>query len=318
MKRADSPNSSEPDDALSNRALAWMRHAGTEADVLHEIARRVRRQRSRRLALGGALAAAVVLAAVVFLPSPPSARPSSAAATLANQTTNLVRPALQTLADGSIVELKDDAQIRVDFDTEFRRVTLVRGEAHFQVAKNPARPFVVRAGQVEVRAVGTAFSVQVASAKIDVIVTEGTVRVAPEGASAAAGSTGADGRVALVDAGRRCVIEADLVPQLRDVSRADADERLAWRIPQLEFSRTPLPEVIAAMNRHAAGADRIALEIADPALNQIKLTGFLRADNVEGLLGLLRTNFGVAAERTSAHGTEAGVIRLTKTGDRKP
>jgi transmembrane sensor len=56
-------------------------------------------------------------------------------------------------------------------------VVLERGEAHFQVAKNPARPFVVVARGVEIRAVGTAFSVGLESTRVEVLVTEGQVAV---------------------------------------------------------------------------------------------------------------------------------------------
>src|SRR6185312_8533669 len=87
------------------------------------------------------------------------------------------QPERKTLVDGSVVELRDTAEIAVDYAGPLRRVTLRRGEALFQVAKNPARPFVVKAGGLEVRAVGTAFSVQIDGAAVDVLVTEGRVSV---------------------------------------------------------------------------------------------------------------------------------------------
>ena len=62
----------------------------------------------------------------------------------------------RALDDGTVVELNGGAEIEVQFTAAERRLRLVRGEAHFQVAKNPLRPFVVEAGGVAVRAVGTA------------------------------------------------------------------------------------------------------------------------------------------------------------------
>jgi len=85
-------------------------------------------------------------------------------------------PERRTLPDGSIVELKSGAVIGVNFGTNARQVTLKRGEAFFQVVKNPL-PFVVSADGVGVRAVGTAFSVQLGAHAVDVLVTEGTVAV---------------------------------------------------------------------------------------------------------------------------------------------
>ncbi len=82
----------------------------------------------------------------------------------------------QALPDGSVVELKDGSRIVVEFSAEERRVRLT-GEAHFQVAKNPT-PFVVVAGGVALKAVGTAFNVRLDADAVDVLVTEGRVAVA--------------------------------------------------------------------------------------------------------------------------------------------
>lgn len=109
-------------------------------------------------------------------PKPEAGKAIAATPAIANSAT-LVQPAGQTLADGSTAELKADAEIRVEYGQEYRRVTLVRGEAHFTAAKDATRPIVARAGDVDVCAVGTAFAVQFATSKVDVIVTDGTVRV---------------------------------------------------------------------------------------------------------------------------------------------
>ena len=82
----------------------------------------------------------------------------------------------QALPDGSVVELKDGSRIVVEFSAVERRVQLT-GEAHFQVAKN-STPFVVVAGGVALKAVGTAFNVRLDAEAVDVLVTEGRVAVA--------------------------------------------------------------------------------------------------------------------------------------------
>ncbi len=69
-------------------------------------------------------------------------------------------PERRELPDGSVVDLKPGAEIAVEFTPALRRVTLRAGAAHFAVVKNPARPFVVAVGDVEMRAVGTEYSVQ--------------------------------------------------------------------------------------------------------------------------------------------------------------
>ena len=86
-------------------------------------------------------------------------------------------PERLTLEDGSVVELNHGGKLEIDFSSETRRVRLVRGEANFTVAKNPERPFVVNAGGVDVRAVGTVFNVRLAREAVEVVVSEGRVKL---------------------------------------------------------------------------------------------------------------------------------------------
>ncbi|MCX6941829.1 MAG: FecR domain-containing protein, partial [Verrucomicrobia bacterium] len=90
-----------------------------------------------------------------------------------------VGPATRVLADGTVVELNGAAVIVADFTASERRVRLERGEAYFTVMKDPARPFIVTAAGVAVRAVGTAFNVRLADTAVEVLVTEGQVRLQP-------------------------------------------------------------------------------------------------------------------------------------------
>ena len=79
------------------------------------------------------------------------------------------------LADGTILELNQGARIIVKLSDSFRRIWLHRGEAHFHVAKDVGRPFVVHAGGTEVIAIGTSFNVLFEDQVVQVIVTEGRV-----------------------------------------------------------------------------------------------------------------------------------------------
>jgi transmembrane sensor len=185
-------------------------------------------------------------------------------------------------------------------------VRFISGEAHFQVAKDPERPFVVAVAGVEVRAVGTAFAVQLGRKEVAVLVTEGRVAVdqlrsAPNGddwrpESAPKGLV-TPHTVAVVNSGFRAVVEVAArptsLPRVSPVSEEEINRQLAWRIPEVEFSHTPLAEVVSIINRH----NRVRLVIASPELNRIKLSGFLRADNADGLVRLLENNFAVKVER---------------------
>jgi transmembrane sensor len=268
-------------------ALDWPRGVGLVDPVLQEIHRQVARRRRRRtIALG---ACALLAAAGAIWQLPP--RPGPARSTIVSL------PARQTLPDGSIIELNATAEVRVDYSVALRRVELLRGEAHFQVRKDPRRAFVVVAGQVEVRAVGTAFAVQRAVGGVEVLVTEGRVAIdRPEPTAAPALPAAAP--LAFVDARSRIVVAissppaGENAPAVLSVPAAELAERLAWRVPRLEFSQTPLAEALELFNRHS----RVRLVLGDADLGNLHLSGIVRADNTAALLQLLKSDFGLRSE----------------------
>ena len=82
------------------------------------------------------------------------------------------------LADGSIVSLNTNSEISVQFSKQARNVSLLRGEAVFDVAKNKRRPFIVSAGDTRVRAIGTSFMVSLLPKKpVQVLVREGVIEM---------------------------------------------------------------------------------------------------------------------------------------------
>jgi transmembrane sensor len=202
-----------------------------------------------------------------------------------------------TLSDGSILELNASSEVRVAFEAAVRRIALVRGEAHFTVAKNKSRPFIVEAKNIRVRAVGTAFNVRMADENIEVLVTEGKVSVRNDPALAD-DATGSSDR--MLRAGERLAVtngEAKAaLPPAEAVSPAIVREMLSWQIPRLRFVETPLVEVIAQFNRR----NQVQLELGDPALASLPVDGSFRPDNVEAFVRLLESSGAVRAERVSA------------------
>lgn len=232
-------------------------------------------------------AAAVVVAMVVLHQSPAEPAPRRA----------IIHPGpeRQTLADGSVVELNAGARIEVRFDAAERRVRLLHGEAHFAVAKNPARPFVVDAGAVAVRAVGTAFSVSLQISEVSVLVTEGTVGVTEHrSASDAQRSTPYLSTGTFLTAGQSTVIDLvaeSVAPVVHEVTPAQIARALAWQGLRLEFQEMPLGDVVAEFNRY----NRRKLSVRDRATAAIVVGGNFRADNVDGFVRLLESSFGVTA-----------------------
>ena len=209
----------------------------------------------------------------------------------------------RTLEDGSVVQLNRGAQITVHFASQIRWVRLERGEAHFKVAKNPARPFIVDANGVRVRAVGTAFDVRCDGAKVDVLVTEGRVRVddpalVTDGAARGAGadSEAQIGSEPIVEAGQRAVISTaagDVPLEVASVSAETMDKLLSWQPKLLDFTAVPLSEIVGQFNRH----NTVQLTVADSDLASMRMSASFRSDNVEGFVSLLESSFGVHGQR---------------------
>lgn len=280
--------------------LDWPRHTGRLDQVMAAIA--VRKKRRRRHRMQAVAAGAVLIAAGLgWMFGPPGSRAHSERTAQTHPVVSL--PERRMLPDGSIVDLKDGSEIAIDFGGELRHITLRNGGAHFQVATDPARTFVVEAGGMKFRAVGTAFAVQLSSSKVEMLVTEGTVAVdrAPIIGAASGPSTAGDVApvpLALVDAGNQVAVNleagADIAsPQVTPLSPAESGEKLAWRIPRLELNDTPLAEAIAAINQHSP----VSLEMGQAELGKLGISGVLRADNVEPLLRMLESNYGIRADR---------------------
>ena len=280
-------------EALAHCDSAWGAldrpyRAGAADDLLNAVETRVRRRRHRQAARFAAGLALVFVIGFVWRSAPDPAadslQPSRSGTAIA------VLPPRQILPDSTVVELKSGAEIAADFRGKLRRVVLQKGEAHFQVAADASRPFVVVVGNVEVRAVGTAFSVQREGAKVEVLVTEGRVAV-----ERLVGTTGprpkddrrrnaergdaeeSDSRVpasshlrvstssparaltpVFLGPGYRAVVDFSSTdqapPTVELLAAGDISERLAWRAPRLEFSGTPLSEAVALLNEHAGNA----------------------------------------------------------------
>ena len=240
----------------------------------------------------GALAAAATVVLGVFLARTEKPSDATAMAIAAGQIALIER---RTLEDGSVIELNRGAELRVDFSADERHIELTRGEAHFQVAKDPNRPFTVRAGTVTVRAVGTAFNVQRRTASVDVLVTEGTVDVRTPKPAHPGEREAVE--AARVEAGHRCVVSLapDAAPAVVAVTPEDTVRLLAWQPTVLDFAEAPLSAIIAEFNRRNAP---FQISVDDPALADLPLSASLRSDNVEGFLRLLEGGFGIEVERS--------------------
>ena len=199
------------------------------------------------------------------------------------------------MKDGSRVTLNTDSEIHVAIDDRERNVRLEHGEAFFEVAKDPRRPFIVEAGSKRIVVVGTQFSVRRHGDDVRVVVTEGKVRLEDTGAV----------RIAAVDAnGKRAAGSGAFLLGPGEVARsgvngllvrsaplAEAQEALSWRTGFVVFRDVDLVEAVTEFNRY----NEKKIVIADPALATIRLSGKFKAANADAFVRLLEEGFPVAA-----------------------
>jgi transmembrane sensor len=261
------------------------------------------RPRRRRLLIWGALSAAAAASILLIVTSPV---PPHAAETAVGAFQKFDLP------DGSVAQLNTDSAIDTDFSATERRVRVVRGEVFFNVTKDPARPFIVTSGRVAVRAVGTAFNVRSRNAAVEVLVTEGRVRVddVQQGQSVLPRVTSSAAEPPVLVAGERAVVAVpassaapvSVSATVEKIAAPATLRALAWQERRLEFDGEPLAEVVREFNRY----NRHQLLIDDGALAARRFSGTFRADGYETLVRLLETDFGVVAAR----GERATVLRI--------
>jgi transmembrane sensor len=259
------------------------------------------RRRVRRAATLLAPLAAAVLGWMLWPDrSPPTLLPPPA-----TLLAGAVTASQRVLDDGSVVELNRDADLAVVFTPGERRVVLRRGEAHFAVTRDEARPFVVQANGVDVRAVGTAFNVRLDPAALEVLVTEGSVDVRRAAMPPPAAGNDTESLPALnvappvaiprLTARQRALIplgSGSRAPEVAVLTQGEIERVLAWQHRRLDFNDVPLHEIVAEFNRRNV----IQLVVVDPELAATRISAAFRSDNLAGFVRLLEAGFAVRAE----------------------
>jgi len=236
----------------------------------------------------------------------------------------------QTLADGTVLKINTDSQVQVDYSESVRKIRLLRGEAHFAVAHNKAWPFEVYAGKGRVKAVGTAFSVQLTDDMVEVLVSEGRVDLAAVVHNTMA-SQGVVQDIAQADADKQQEINkaytpelatigsldigqqarfynraitvdsgsgdanavSDLIQQIDTLEEQELERRLAWRSGYLVFSGDPLVQVVEEINRYTT----MNVEISDPVLRDIKIGGRFKVGELDAMLSVFESSFAIRVSR---------------------
>ncbi|MFZ5779021.1 MAG: FecR family protein [Pseudomonadota bacterium] len=241
-------------------AVGQTRQAREFAETARQSVAAPRRRLPRR-ALFAVAAAASVAAIAVNLPAlGPLAGLYSDHATAVGQRKRAVLP------DGSMVDLNTATALSLEYSSGERRLVLYEGEIFVDVAKDPARPFVVVSGPFRAQAVGTAFGVRRRDGGGEVSVTEGTVEVR------------IGERPAMrVQAGQHLEIGNEGRFRLAAI---DVDTATAWQRGKLIVNRWPLQAVVAELERYRTGR----IVIMNEQLKSFEITGVFDVDDPERVL----------------------------------
>lgn len=187
-----------------------------------------------------------------------------------------------TLEDGSVVELNTRSRLRARFTANERRLQLLAGEAIFNVATNPRRPFRVFAGSTEIVAVGTQFNVDTHDSRTVVTVLEGRVRVTNNMDSRPQGA----GQIEL-SRGEQAVIAKHQPP--KRIPAADTVKATAWTERRLFFEGATLADIATEFARYN---DKV-IRINGQVLAARRITGVFNATDQATFVEFLRTHSDV-------------------------
>lgn len=234
------------------------------------------------------------------------------------------------LPDGSTLWLNSSSKVEVQFSPNFRRIILRQGEAHFEVEKDPSRPFEVYSQGRLVRAIGTAFSVYKLGDRIEVFVSEGKVELAivdetfvitPDEPTGENVEDQTDQETALTTentaqikqylgelvAGQSISIAAvdklAIQSKHKNVIQLDAGEivrKLSWLNGKLVFAGESLEEVVTEISRHTS----MRIDVLDPKLKKMRIGGHFQAGETDALFLVLESGFGIHVNKLSENHVE--------------
>ncbi len=291
-------------EAVANYQWAWgeidrlagvqtIHHDKIDPDILAPSTKIEPKHKTRRnlIAWFASVPIAAALALTVYL-SWPETEP--AGLTVQPALELLARIELLNLEDGSKIELNREAEVKVVYTATERRVYLTKGEANFDVAKDVTRPFIVNVAGVDVRAVGTIFSVKLSDDAVDVIVTEGKVNVKPVNSVFGSGQTDST-TDSFLEQGQRARVglgSGTPMVEVTTLSQSEFVDATLWQPRLLDFESTPLREIVDEFN----SSNPIQVVLGDSSLEMFLISSTFWSDNVEGFVRLLESTFEMEAE----------------------
>jgi len=209
------------------------------------------------------------------------------------------------LPDHSRIQLNTNTELQVALSDNARLLTMSRGEAMFEVAKDPTRVFTVRVAGYEFKAVGTAFNIRADSpGEVQLTVTEGRVRVHQDAPVDARSDSAPDTAPTVFEGATDVEVEAN-----KAVSIAERSERIdaltpdqvadatSWQHGVIVFKATPLGEVVNELARYSTQR----FVIAKPELASIPVSGYFEVGDLESLSAALQQNVGIKITKVNGY-----------------
>ena len=201
------------------------------------------------------------------------------------------------LPDSSVVWLNHSSSLRypVEFGMKERNVEL-KGEGYFEVASNPEKPFVVKADNINVVALGTTFNIMAypGDNRIETSLIEGRVDLRV--------TSGKEGTTVLRMNPEDMVVYARDNGEITRLTIND-DRYFSWKDGKLVFTAEPMSEVVKKLNRWF-NAD---IEILDPRVGDLTLTATFINESLTQVLDLISmvspVRYTVSERDVSSNGT---------------
>ena len=193
-----------------------------------------------------------------------------------------------TLPDGTVISLNSDTKIRYpkQFAENTREVT-IEGEAFFKVKPNKAKPFIIHAGNAQIKVLGTSFNVNAYPAErtLEVIVETGKVQFLNKTALSKENSE------LILTPGEKGTLEYSGNSLIKSANQNP--NFLAWKTRNLVFKATLLSEVVETLEK----VYKVNIRLADPKLNELLLTAQFNDYSLDFILKVIETTFEIEVQQ---------------------
>ncbi len=208
------------------------------------------------------------------------------------------------LADGSKIRLNTDTLVEVNYHDGQRNIHLYKGEAHFDVASDPERPFIVKARKGDVLALGTIFSVRVKNDRVNVIVEEGKVRIRanenfdrpisdPLAITDEAIEDNEINTTIVASAGKNVIFGEQEIESIIQEEKEEIERKFSWRQGMLAFDDEPLSDVIEEVSRYTSSK----IIIGDPNIRTLRVGGYYPIGKIHAIFDALELNLGLHVKK---------------------